>query len=417
MYRIILFISFSLLTVLSFAQINFEKGYFIDNDGKKTECFIKNSDWVKNPTKFEYRINLSDESSLGSIESVQEFAVNNFSKYVRANEEIDRSKPMQFSVSDVSSNAEPDWKKETLFLKVLIEGKAILYYFEDNNFKRFFYKLNDSKIEQLIFKEYSIDGLNLRVNKKYQDQLQQSLVCDKTENINFNKISYTKNEFEKLFTKFNSCYESNTTATTTYSKNNSFFRLKGLIGMTSSNITGYYTYNNFFKDKMFSNSVSNVRIGAEFEYVLDFNKNKWALLAEVAYENTNTTGRYRAQSINYGTVDFGNGNVQFKSIDIGFGARHYMFLAKEAALFFNLIAFQKIDLNSTASVSNFKSNYENNFELAGGFGGRYKTISAEIRLRTSSSNISNSNNTIQTRTYRENQFSFIITYTLFKTNK
>lgn len=416
MYRFILFISFSLLTDLSFAQINFEKGYFIDNDGKKTECFIKNSDWVKNPTKFEYRINLSDESSFGSTESVQEFAIINFSKYVRANVEIDRSKPMQFSVSDVSSNAEPDWKKETLFLKLLIQGKANLFYYEDDVMKRFFYKIENGLIQQLIYKEYSIDGLNLKTNKQFQQQLLENLNCERTADINYSKISYSKNELEKFFITFNSCFET-TIFTKTHSNNNSIFRIKSIAGLTTSSVTGYYTYNNYFKDKMFSNSVSNLRIGAEFEYVLDFNKNKWSLLSEIAFESTSSTGRYKAQSINYGTVDFGDGNVQFKSIDIGFGARHYMFIAKEAALFFNLIAFQKIDLNSNVSLSSLKSSKENSFELAGGFGGRYKELSAEIRLRTSSSNISNSNNTIQTRTYRENQFSFIITYTLFKTNK
>jgi hypothetical protein len=42
----------------SYAQITFEKGYFINNSGDRTECFIKNIDWRDNPTKFEYKMQI-----------------------------------------------------------------------------------------------------------------------------------------------------------------------------------------------------------------------------------------------------------------------------------------------------------------------------------------------------------------------
>ena len=38
-----------LITILSFncySQIKYQKGYYINNDGQKTDCLIKNVDWV-----------------------------------------------------------------------------------------------------------------------------------------------------------------------------------------------------------------------------------------------------------------------------------------------------------------------------------------------------------------------------------
>ena len=39
----------------SFAQINFEPGYIINNQGVKTECFIRNVAWKNSPVTFDYK--------------------------------------------------------------------------------------------------------------------------------------------------------------------------------------------------------------------------------------------------------------------------------------------------------------------------------------------------------------------------
>jgi len=54
----ILFVLSVLITSSSFSQINFEKGYFIDNLGAKTDCYIKNIDWNLNPDTFDYKLEL-----------------------------------------------------------------------------------------------------------------------------------------------------------------------------------------------------------------------------------------------------------------------------------------------------------------------------------------------------------------------
>lgn len=51
-------LSFLLLFIVNnfYGQINFEKGYFKDNNGKQTDCFIKNEDWKNNPYTFKYKL-------------------------------------------------------------------------------------------------------------------------------------------------------------------------------------------------------------------------------------------------------------------------------------------------------------------------------------------------------------------------
>lgn len=47
-----------LLSLITNAQIIFEKGYYITNDDQKIDCFIKNNDWKYNPSEFDYQLYL-----------------------------------------------------------------------------------------------------------------------------------------------------------------------------------------------------------------------------------------------------------------------------------------------------------------------------------------------------------------------
>ncbi|WP_431243220.1 hypothetical protein ACQ9BO_00425 [Flavobacterium sp. P21] len=85
---------FTLLLCGSFinAQITFEKGYFISNEGKQTECFIKNLDWKNNPKDFKYKTDPNEKDfQTESIANVQEFGIINETTFKRFKINIDRS--------------------------------------------------------------------------------------------------------------------------------------------------------------------------------------------------------------------------------------------------------------------------------------------------------------------------------------
>ena len=103
-----------LISLSGFSQIKFEPGYFINNDGVKTNCLIKNLDWKDNPTRFIYKLTENDANTTLTIDSVQEFGVINESVFKRFIVKIDRSFE---EVSKLNTEKEPTFKTDTLFLK------------------------------------------------------------------------------------------------------------------------------------------------------------------------------------------------------------------------------------------------------------------------------------------------------------
>ena len=144
----------SLLTILSiksFSQIVFEEGYFINESNQKINCLIKNIDWANNPSEFKYKISQDDPVREIDIQKVKEFGITGVTKYIRADVDIDRSGN---DINSLGIEKDPVFQKERVFLKVLIEGKASLFIYEERNFTRFFYKMGDSEINQLVYKRY-----------------------------------------------------------------------------------------------------------------------------------------------------------------------------------------------------------------------------------------------------------------------
>lgn len=125
-----------MISINCFSQISFEKGYYIDNSNQKTNCLIKNIDQKNTPTEFEFKLFEDSESKKTTIESIKEFGIDNISKYIRSTVNIDRSSE---SLKNLSKYKKPIFKKEELFLKVLVSGKATLYQYVDGNLKRYFY--------------------------------------------------------------------------------------------------------------------------------------------------------------------------------------------------------------------------------------------------------------------------------------
>lgn len=106
-----------------FAQIKFEKGYFIDNVGDKTECYIKNVGWKYNPVSIDYKLSLDAESKKVDIKYTQEFGFSKGYIFKRAMVQIDRSKR---KFDDLSLKRAPEFKTETVFLKLVVKGAANL---------------------------------------------------------------------------------------------------------------------------------------------------------------------------------------------------------------------------------------------------------------------------------------------------
>lgn len=54
-YTVLLLLFFCFIKISS-AQIAYEPGYFIDNQGEKTTCLIRDRGWKNNPSSITYRL-------------------------------------------------------------------------------------------------------------------------------------------------------------------------------------------------------------------------------------------------------------------------------------------------------------------------------------------------------------------------
>lgn len=308
-------------TFNSYSQITFEKGYFINNSDEKIICFIKNIDWVNNPTSFEYKLSEDKKPQNIDIKLVKEFGINNFSKYIRETVEIDRSSDKINKLSDVRN---PVFKEEQLFLKVIIEGKASLYLYSQGKLKRYFFNKDKSKIKQLVYKKYIVSTIENKTgeNNYFKQQLASNLKCSKTQIKSLDNLYYRKNSLVNFFTEYNICKEANYVNFTKIKKRDLYnINLRPRINNSSLSIVSQL--NDYF-DTDFGNSF-NFGFGVELEFILSFNKNKWAFFLEPTYLNFNSKNTRNNNKVSGGIQI---AKIDYTSITIPVGLRHYLFLNK-----------------------------------------------------------------------------------------
>ena len=112
------------------------------------------------------------------------------------------------------------------------------------------------------------------------------------------------------------------------------------------------------------------RCGLELELVLDHNHSKWALLFEPTYQS------YRANAIGASSI---GAEVNYKSIELPVGMRHYLFSNKISKLFTNASVVYDLPINAT--VGRLKVTSSLNYAL--GIGYRLmETYGVELRYQT-----------------------------------
>jgi hypothetical protein len=367
----LLFLFLALLTFSSFGQVNFEKGYFINNENQRIECLIKNYDLILNPKEIEYKLDENDMPQQGNLINIKEFGIIGSSRFVRADVKIDVS---PWEMDKLSKVRNPEWSEQRLFLKVLVEGKATLYFYNGEELFRFFYSVNDTIIKQLIYKEYSVDDSRIATNRKFREQLWIDMRCENAKMSSVENLDFKKAALEKYFKNYNECNSSSSIVYEKKDKKNSLhLRLTPGISIFSVSVSDsfYETYNTEFKNKL------NFRFGLETEYILPFNKNKWGIIFEPTYEHISSEQQA-------GTA---TATINYNSIEFPIGLRYYFFLNNDLKLFANAFYTTgfSLDFNSTIKYDYpFASplEIETKYALAFGGGIGFKKLSAEIRYYT-----------------------------------
>lgn len=360
----------------AFSQIKFEKGYFIDNDGNKVECLIQNGDWLYNPAEIEYKIDENSQPKKIGASSIKEFGFTDHSKYISRQVNIDRSPD---KLNDLNESPDPVFSHETLLLKVIVEGKANLYFYTDDDIARFFYSVNDAPIEQLIhktYRNYSVAS-QLGENKKFKQQLFRSLQCSSIDNKKFETVGYAKTSLTRIFTAYNTGCGNGVTTYEGKEKRNAL----------SLNIRPRLNYSNLVVgDYRGSRGIgyewdgkANFGMGVELEYFVRSAKRKWSVIVEPTYQYFNGTTK-KNQRI---------ATTKYNSIELPIGLRHHFYLGESGRIFVNAsfiydVVFKSSNLQvkSSNGFINDSAPLGNHINFAFGAGYRYKVYGVEVRYQT-----------------------------------
>lgn len=365
---LLLFISIS-----SLAQINYEAGYFINNNGIKTECLIRNLAWKDNPVEFEYKKNENDEPRKARIGEVTEFSIGNSYKFRRFTVNIDRSGNL---IDNLSNKKAPEWQEETVLLKTLVEGDITLYQFEDNNLVRFFFSVAPYKTaEQLVFKEYVSDDSHVNENNYFRQQLYTTLKSPKLKTADFENLDYSRRDLVQLFLVYNNSDGKQFTDFQN-KQNKSSFNLKVIAGVSMATIN-FSTSDDIPEPRDSESKKTAFRIGFEAELILPFNQNKWSLFLDPNYQAANSEGKINNWAV---TIDF-------KAIELPMGIRHYMYLNNKSRIFIDAGYVLGFSLNSSIIYKTAYNDHpmeignSSNFFVGAGFSsGRY-SIEARYNSR------------------------------------
>ena len=323
------------------AQTKFEKGFYLNNNGERVDGLIKNEDWLNDPKKITFKSDENQEDVTLEMNKVSYFEVGLY-KYKRFEVPYD----LNYNENSAPSyDKEPDYVERTVFLQLLVEGKASLYKLGDE--KRFYYTIHDDSIRHLLYFTYSKLGV-IRTNESYKTQLFNNLKCESINVNDMDKIAFKTKSLINFFIKYNEC--SGEKSYVYEKKKKNIFHLTPFIGIRSASISIRNPANRV-QNVDFENKWNPV-FGLNLEYVLPFNNNKWSVFFEPEYQS------YKSE-VHTQTY---NGVADYSSLEMHLGLKYSFYLTNSSTLYLTTsLKFYEIPMNKRvgpleiASVANFSA--------------------------------------------------------------
>lgn len=358
-----------MVSAAALGQIKFVPAYFINNEGQRTDCEIKDMDWESNPTSFEYRSGQSEPGQL-SIGDVTEFGITNGSVYRRFEVNIDRTSD---DLNNLAITRTPEFKRETLFLRLLVSGKRTLYEYYDRGLKRYFYQVEQGEVQQLIYLRFlgtatdrtgNYETGKIESNNQYKQQLFNDLKCGDLDQGDFANLKYDRASLMKIFNRYNKCQGGG-------SESIEDEHQSGTIHVALRAGTAYngFTFSDASTSMTteFDKSMA-LRLGVEIEIVMPFNKGLWSVVAQPdfqAYSSSNASG---------------SAHLDYKSIDIGVSLRRYLILSDQRAFYLSLGGVLALPIEGSGALKygSYKVDMSLGLNVSASVGYRINRVSAEL---------------------------------------
>lgn len=403
----ILLMFFSVMWLLPAAQQKFREGYIVLNNHQKKVCLIRNSsNATESLTNYEYRLKDDDKIEKIELAKIEEFGVDNEFKFLRALIKIDVSPNKITHLKDTASG--PEWDQGHAYLRVLVDGKsASLYSYYKGGKNIFFFRVGDSAIEPLVYKEYKLEITSgyveqSLVNNTFHEQLRHYLSCEKTEDIS--KVSYTQKDLIKYFTSYQLCDDSAYVIPHIQIERGSL-RLKAGTSFNTVQLDVKAMTDTW--PKLIFEHENKWGFGAEAEYLFSFNNYKWSLFTEANYY------AYHSNKVN--VTEYNGSVIHYSTLEFPVGVTYYMNLVKEHRLFIRGGFVPHIIMDGSGLSFNTPVVYDLTAasRMMLGVGYNFNRLNAELRFY-SPENITQN---LYKRGSEFSQSSFRFSYTLFRTGK
>jgi hypothetical protein len=367
--KIFIFSLFILYPTFSISQILFERGYYVDAENKKSDCFIKNQGWSDNPSSFIYKITESDREKKGTLDNIIEFGVENQFKFVKRTFELDISSNNK---AELSTDSQPEFKTITAFLNMIVEGQATLYSYKMGSNKRYFYSILNQNPKQFIHKEFISSNDVISENNEFREQIRVELSTVVIDKESIKKIRYNESDLKDVITKYNKSKNSESKIIQSTSKKNGF-----QIGLTIGSGFSNFKYIDYvyFRDWVNFETKPSFNIGLLFNYILPFKKDKLSVFINPTFQSLSR--KISSQGYNL--------KVNYSYIHFPIGFRNSFFLKNNNKLFLNLLAAPGLGIHFNKYL------YVNNREFVefmptvyfgAGFGYEKNRISVEFRTHS-----------------------------------
>ena len=270
-----------------FSQKNLTKGYVITNAGDTIRGKLDNKNWDRNPRQVLFLKDGSSEIIKYKPLEIKAFSVANdiyFSKVVFVDISPTRIEEMNESIN-------PQMKKDTAFLSAYVLGKANLYYLNDGGKLHYFIE-KDTALNELLHNRYikHENGTTLLI----ESQLFKSQLSDKMKDcpkvlLSIGEIDFDAPSFIKLFQKYNSCNNSNSTFIKEYEKVKYVPIL--YMGACMTQLIFHSDIPDFIQNATFKPAI-NFTAAFALNIVLPRSHYSWSFYNDLLYKHFKTTGIY-----------------------------------------------------------------------------------------------------------------------------
>lgn len=369
---------FTLLGILSLAtygQSNFQQGYIVDLNGQKQAVYIKNSQWLNSPNEIRYKSTIGAEETLfGDVSNIKEFGIGDYVRYEARTIPIDMSNS---NISSLSTEMEPAFETQTVFISKLIEGQADLYMYRFSKGDRFYLEVNGEMLP-LVYKKYRKNQNSVMTNMDYKKILYDRLKCEDISANEFRKVKYNQQSLLEIVRKYNQCvngdYKEFAKATVPAK-----FYLTLLGGIQRSSLEVKYQESSIGSDLYsaeFPDEVD-VRISVLLEYSLPFNNNKWRLFLETAYMQYSSETQTSGEGTSLGNRQ--DVAVDYKAIDLVLGLKHVIYLSENSTIGIRGGFNSVVDLSDEITYSSLENRtIDTRANFLFGIGYEYQRFSAEF---------------------------------------